>query len=200
MRVGSAEAYVKAGEYFADALRIEPSYALAWSRLAATYLLRYQYAGLPLEEASRRAGRALDRALELAPEQPEALATFGLMHTYLGNYPQAEAYFERALTRQPNLRFALHNYGFALWSQGKFEAALDPLEEATKIDPLSGVTLFLLADSLAGMGDFDGAMVQSTTAWRRCQSTCLVCWVSPLCSDLQVTISVPVRALSMPPP
>ena len=160
MRVGSAEAYFKASEYFSDALSIAPSYALAWSRLAAAYLLRHQYAGLPLEEASRRAGRALDRALELAPEQPEALATFGLMYTYLGNYPQAEAYFQRALARQPNLRFALHNYGFALWSQGEFEAALDPLGEATRIDPLSGVTLFLLADSLAGMGDFDGAMGQ----------------------------------------
>jgi tetratricopeptide (TPR) repeat protein len=88
------------------------------------------------------------------------------MHTYQGGYRQAEEYFERALARQPNLRFALHNYGFALWSQAKFEAALEPLRKAARIDPLSGVTLFLVADSLVGTSDFDAAVAQ----YRQCQA------------------------------
>lgn len=160
MRVGTGEAYVKASTYFSDAIRIAPSYALAWSRQAAANLLRYQYAGLDLDQATSLAERALDRALEIDPDQPEALATFGLMYTYMRQYREAEAYFERALEQQPNLRFALHNYGFALWSQSKFGAALVPLRKALKIDPLSGVTNFLVADSLAGMGNFEASMAQ----------------------------------------
>ncbi len=158
MRVGSGEGYVEASAYFSDATRIAPSYALAWSRLAAAELLRYQYADRALGEAVSRAERALQRALEIDPEQPEALATLGLMHTYTRQYRQAESFFERALERQPNLRFALHNYGFALWSQSKFEAALEPLRKALSMDPLSGVTHFLVADSLAGTEAFDDSM------------------------------------------
>ena len=164
MRVGTADSYIKAGDYFSDATRIAPDYALAWSRLAAAYLLRYQYAGLPLEEASAQAKRALDHALEHDPSQPEALATLGLMNTYLKDYTKAEAYFEHALELQPNLRFALHNLGFALWNQAKFEAALRPLQQALTIDPLSGVTHFLFADSLAGMEDFESSLAQ----YQRC--------------------------------
>lgn len=160
MRVGTADAYESAGEYYSDAIRIAPAYALAWSRLAATFLLRHQYSGLPLEEAARQAENALERALTLDPGQPEALATLGLKFTYEKDYPAAESYFERALERQPNLRFALHNYGFALWSQAKYDAALVPLRKALQIDPLSGVSNFLVADSLAGAGEFEAALEQ----------------------------------------
>jgi tetratricopeptide (TPR) repeat protein len=164
MRVGTPNGYVRASEYYSDALRIAPSYALAWSRQAAAYLLRYQFADLPLEEAASLAERALERALEIDPGQAEALATFGLMYTYLKDYPQAERYFERALERQPNLRFALHNYGFALWSQANYAAALVPLRKALTIDPLSGRVHFLVADSLAGLGEFDVSVAQ----YQRC--------------------------------
>ena len=165
MRVETAESYRTASGYFLDAVRISPDYALAYSRLAATFMLLYQYDGDSLEQAGKQARSALNRALELDPDQPEALATMGLMYTYEKDYVKAETYFKAALERQANLRFALHNYGFMLWSESRFEEALVPLNQALKIDPLSGVTNFLVGDSLVGVGAF----AEARAHYKKCQ-------------------------------
>lgn len=165
MRVATVDAYAKAAVFFADAIRIEPDYALAHTQLAAAYLLLYQYRHDPLEQATGRARSALENALEIDPRQAEAFAVFGLLHTYRKDYAAAEESFMQAIALQPNLSFARHNYGFMLWSQSRFQDALEQLRIALDSNPLSGVTHFLLADSLAGLGRFEPAL----QAYQMCQ-------------------------------
>jgi len=165
MRVATVDAYAKAAVFFADAIRIAPDYALAYSRLAAAQLLLYEYRHDPLDLATQRARTALDKALELDPQQAEAYAVLGLLHTYRKEYAAAETAFLRAIELRPNLHFARHNYAFMLWSQSRFKDALVQARIALDSDPLSGITNFLVADSLAGLGDFDSAK----QVYERCQ-------------------------------
>lgn len=166
MQVGTAQAYVKAVNYFSDATRIAPNYALAYTRMAAAYLLVYQYGHEQWDESAEKALSALNRAFELDPKQAEALAVLGLLRTYEKDFDAAEKLYLRALELQPNLRFALHNYGFMLWSESRYDDALHYLRPALGIDPLSGVTNFLIGDSLVGSGAFE----EARSHYQKCQS------------------------------
>jgi len=166
MRVGTVQAYVKAVTYFSDATRIAPNYALAYTRMGASYLLLYQYGHKEWEESAEKALSALNRSFELDPQQAEALAVLGLLRTYEKDFGAAEKLFLQALELNPNLRFALHNYGFMLWSESRYEDALRYLRPALDIDPLSGATNFLIGDSLVGSGAFR----EAKTHYQKCQS------------------------------
>ena len=65
-----------------------------------------------------RAGKSADRAAELAPDRFDVLSLAGEVQLELGNYPQAEAYFRRALRLNPNWAVAKHGLEEALRAGG----------------------------------------------------------------------------------
>jgi adenylate cyclase len=62
--LGDAE---KAAELYQEALEISPNYALAWARLASSYLREEVMKGPPSEDQNKRILQALNRALQLDP-------------------------------------------------------------------------------------------------------------------------------------
>ena len=65
----------------------------------------------------------------------------GTAYYYLGVYPKAITYFERALVVQPRNVDALIDHGFALLAQGNVPEALDSFDEAVRVDGASPAAL-----------------------------------------------------------
>ncbi len=166
MHVGDVKSYLKAEQAFFKVIDLEPSFYRARIRLAAVSMLLFQFDHSPLNEAVSIAHRQLDLALATQPNSAEAYATKGLVYTYLKDYIAAEKSYIKALQLQPNLRFAQHNYGFMLWRQSRFKEALIHLETALSTNPLSKVSNFLVAETLASLGKLDLSEAQ----YQRCES------------------------------
>jgi type IV pilus assembly protein PilF len=72
----------------------------------------------------------LDKALELAPDHPQANNVMALLQWRLRNYELAERHFRRALGNgdvNPDIQ---HNYGVYLFDRGRFEESLTWFDRA----------------------------------------------------------------------
>ncbi|MDR5865254.1 type IV pilus biogenesis/stability protein PilW [Halomonas koreensis] len=94
----------------------------AYTRLGTAYLERDN---LP------RALSALNRALEIAPDDAEALQAMAVVYQRQGEATLADRTFRRALEADPTLTRARNNYAAFLYDQGRIRDACDQLERAT---------------------------------------------------------------------
>ncbi|MFT7491552.1 MAG: type IV pilus assembly protein PilF [Pseudohongiellaceae bacterium] len=76
--------------------------------------------------------RNFEKALALDGNSAEAHNGMGLLFQLTGEPDLAEASFERSLRSNPKLTQARVNYGVFLYSQNRFEEALDNFEEAAQ--------------------------------------------------------------------
>jgi len=104
------------------------------------------------EERVAMAKQAVDKALQLEPELPEAHLALGF-YFYWGHrdYDNALEQFEIARKSQPNNSALLSGTGYVQRRQGKFEQAVANIKKASELDPLThylpfevGTTLTLL--------------------------------------------------------
>ncbi|SFH29732.1 type IV pilus biogenesis/stability protein PilW [Modicisalibacter xianhensis] len=80
----------------------------------------------------RRAQDKLDRALEIAPDDPGALQAQALLYQRQGETTHADRFFQRALAEAPDFTRARNNYAAFLFAQGRIEASCEQLERATQ--------------------------------------------------------------------
>ncbi|WP_168012487.1 type IV pilus biogenesis/stability protein PilW [Halomonas salinarum] len=97
--------------------------AEAYTRLGTAYLERNN---LP------RATRALSRALDVAPNDPEALQAMAMIFQRQGETSMANDYFRRALDADPGLTRARNNFAAFLYAQGQTREACDQLALASE--------------------------------------------------------------------
>lgn len=79
-----------------------------------------------------RAQSKLDRALEIAPDDPDALQAQALLYQRQGEDALADRFFTRALAIEPGFTRARNNYAAFLYARGRTEAACRQLEHATQ--------------------------------------------------------------------
>lgn len=101
----------------------ETSPADAYTQLGVAYLERNNL---------RRAMGALDRALEIAPDDPEALQAMAMVYQRQGEETLADETFRRALTADADFTRARNNYAAFLYARGRVREACDQLERASK--------------------------------------------------------------------
>jgi len=136
------ESIPKAVEYLEQAVALDPGFARAWAALGHSYLLMTWYSGWNFDYAMNRMKQALDKALELDPNQSEAHAGLGVyQHLWKRNIAGAEASFRRALELNPDLVYARHEYGLFLMRTGRPDEALAELQRAHDLDPLNYLPL-----------------------------------------------------------
>jgi adenylate cyclase len=151
----------KAGDYFQQAIDLDPSYALAYAGLADVHSILPVYAGTAPTDDVPKALAAARKAAELDSNLAEA-------HTALGNalvsnaqLKLAEPEFRRALELNPNYATAHQWLAECLFGQGLFSESLAENERAHELDPLSLIINASYASSLSGVGRYDDAVKQA---------------------------------------
>ncbi|HSM62042.1 MAG TPA: tetratricopeptide repeat protein [Longimicrobiales bacterium] len=152
---------LQAAEFFREAVRQDPEYALAHAGLANTYLLLPLYAGTPADTAMPRARAAASRALALDSTLAEAHAALAFVRTtYDWDFQQAVEGFEKALSLDPSYATGREWYGVLLDALGRFDEALEELERARSLDPMSAIINAVLGNHLIFVGRYDDAVRQ----------------------------------------
>lgn len=160
-------AYVKAIDYFNQAIARDPQYARAYSGLADAYALlgSWPNAEMPRRVAMPRAKEAALMALKLDDSLAEAHASLAFveMH-YEWNWKESEKEFRRAIELNPNYATAHQWFAYWLMAQGHRDESIAENELARKADPLSIIIRTDAVDLLGCAGRFDEAIQKAREA------------------------------------
>ena len=132
------EGIAEAVQYFEDAAREDPGYALAYSGLADCYALEVDYRGAPVAEGMRRAREEARKALALDEGLAEAhtsLAWVLFIHDW--DWEGAGTHFLRAIELNPRYATARQWYGWLLIAMGRTDEAVTQGRIALELDPAS---------------------------------------------------------------
>jgi adenylate cyclase len=128
----------KAVQQFEEAVRKDPSYALAYAGLADCYTLMGRHRYLPADEVFPKARDYAEKALQLNDNLAEAhSAMAAILLNYNWNWKSAEDQFRRAIQLNPNYATAHYWYSVLLLTTGRLKEALGEAEKAQILDPLS---------------------------------------------------------------
>ncbi len=116
---------------------------------------------IPGEEAFERARQAANRALALDPESVEAHCALGLVYMFQDwDLIKSESCFIRAKAINRQSDIFLQTYSLFLKAAGRFVEAVEIVEEAVVIDPVSVIANCYLADAYMNNQQFDEAIEQ----------------------------------------
>ncbi len=126
----------KATLAYAEAVRLDPDFALAWSQVAISASYLYFNGVDPDTYTADYIKRAADIAFRLQPGLAEAqLAQGYYRYRVLRDFPGAAKAFEVVLKQAPNNPLALVSIGVAERRAGKWDEALQHLEKSAERDP-----------------------------------------------------------------
>ena len=146
--------------YFKQAIEKDPAYALAHAGLADSYaLIAYlENDFLSPPEAYEEARKAALKALELDDSLAEAHSALAIVKAYRDrDWPAAELANKKAIALKANHPTVHHRYAIYLRDQGRLDEALEEIERAHELDPLSPVIGSNLAYILYLRRDYDKA-------------------------------------------
>jgi serine/threonine protein kinase/tetratricopeptide (TPR) repeat protein len=155
------EGFYKAIEYFQQAVEKDPSYALAYTGLADSYVLLGWNSYLPPKEAFPKGKEAAMTALRLDPDLAEAhtsLAALFWLHDW--HWEKAETEFKRSLELRPTYPTANHWYAEFVMTMGKHEDAIRRMKIGQELDPLSLIINVSVGWALYLGRGYDEAIVQ----------------------------------------
>lgn len=141
----------RAETYYRRTVEREPNYARAWVGLAATRLVQTVEEGAPKDATLELARAAIERALALDPQLPEAHIRAESIYFILGHVEKAREHQRLARSLGPNRPLVLAALGGnAAWA-GRMDEAIALLRRAVAHDPLaanyrSNLALYLLAE------------------------------------------------------
>jgi TolB-like protein/DNA-binding winged helix-turn-helix (wHTH) protein/tetratricopeptide (TPR) repeat protein len=128
----------KAIDYFDQAIKQDPDYALAYVGIADCYNMLSNYDAMHPEAAYSKVSAALTEAFRINNELAEAHASLAFTKMfYEWDMQEAEKILLRAIEVNPNLADAHHWYGLCLAMQKRFDEALSEMKTALSLDPLS---------------------------------------------------------------
>jgi TolB-like protein/AraC-like DNA-binding protein len=147
----------KAKDYFEQAIKIDPGYALAYAGLASTYrLMAWTVDSMDRQENRDRAEKLALKALKLDGNLSEAYAVLGIIYKVIDwEMERAEETIQHALVLNPNNAIAHLWYASSLDALGRHEEARMHLNKAVELDPLSYVIRIYVARSYLYQGQFE---------------------------------------------
>jgi TolB-like protein/Flp pilus assembly protein TadD len=160
LRLSTEEGTRKATEFYGEAIRLDPNYALAhanlssaWRQLGATWL-----GGTEANEAYAKARNEAHVALSLAPNLSAAHEALGfVLLTPDLDFAGADAEFRKAEKLAPADAAPKNARSYSFAAEGRLAEAENLARQALTLDPL-GVTRYLnLARILIGGGRYDEA-------------------------------------------
>jgi serine/threonine-protein kinase len=149
----------RAVEFYQEAIRLDSSFALAWSHLARSAALLYVNTGSRPDVGSL-ARTAAEGARRLAPDQPDTYVGLVSIEAYVdGNPAEALAIAEEGLRRAPNNADLLAAAAAQEQTLGRYENAVARLERGFAIDPRSAAISRRLGYALTVLRRYPEAMV-----------------------------------------
>ena len=132
------EGFYKAIEYFQQAVEKDPSYALAYTGLADSYVLLGWNSYLPPKETFPKGREAAMTALRLDPDLTEAHTSLAaLLWLYDWHWEEAETEFKRSLELSATYPTGNHWYAEFVMTMGRYEEAIGRMKNGLELDPLS---------------------------------------------------------------
>ncbi len=136
---------------YKEAVRIDPTFSLAYARMAYAYSLLNSNGSIPLEEARVEARKNIDQALTINGNEGKA---YQAMATYYNNleidYERAENAAKRAVELLPNDAMANNMLQITYGSNEKEDLQEETLMKAYNLDPLNPIIA----------GNYSGILVQ----------------------------------------
>ena len=129
---------MRAVEYFEQAIKLDPKFALAYARLSEVYGSLPAYPYMSPKEAFPKAKAAAEKALEIDPTLAEA-------HTFLAyaqviydwNWTEAERSFKRAIELDPNNSSGRFRYGqIYMLPLSRFDEGINEMMQGLNAEPL----------------------------------------------------------------
>jgi serine/threonine protein kinase len=157
----SPEHFMKAADYFQQAIDKDPSYAAAYAGLAdANGLLGY-FVPSTREAVFAKARAASAHALSLDDRSAEAHLALAIVHWLSLEFSAAEPEYQRAAELNPNFQNAPEAYSNFLVSMGRFSEAMEQARRGLELDPLSLYSNIQVAGVFAAQRDCDKAIAQA---------------------------------------
>ena len=152
---------LQAADFYGRAVLLDPSFAIAWARLARTNAHRYFFNPADTASIARAdaAKRALENAQKLKPNSPETLLALGYYQYWvLRDYGPAKTTFERVIKALPSSSEAPTALGLITRREGRWDESIYHFERALALDPHNVSLLEVTAWSYTGLRQFPAAL------------------------------------------
>ena len=154
----------KAIEYFEQAIKLDPNYALAYAALADAHVSLATGGWRSTEEIMPKAKAAVSKALELDDTLAEAHAALGSIKFFDWDWLGAEREFKRAIELNPNYERNHSNYDHCLRAMKRFDEAVAESKRALDLEPVSAFHHRGVAMALYYARRYDEAIAQCEKA------------------------------------
>jgi TolB-like protein/Tfp pilus assembly protein PilF len=153
------ESLEKALGYYEQAIKLDPSYALAWAQIARVRANQADRGYLPIKEGYEKARAAAEKALALDSNLAEANAAFGwIKATNDWDWAGADICYRRALALEPGNAPVIRSAGGLAATLGRLDEALTLHRRAVELDPLSAAGRLNLGTYAYYAGHFEEAV------------------------------------------
>ncbi|NCT66061.1 MAG: hypothetical protein GXC76_00300 [Rhodanobacteraceae bacterium] len=151
----SHDAPTQAAQLYAEAVRLDPRFALAWARLAIVKSFMYSNSIDRTPTLPAEVKQAADTALHLQPDLGEAHLAIGYYrYRCLRDFDGGLRDFEQARQRLPNNAHVLAAIAYIERRQGRWQDSIAHLEQATLLDPREVVMFLELASNHAALRQY----------------------------------------------
>ncbi|UCH83986.1 MAG: protein kinase, partial [Candidatus Latescibacterota bacterium] len=136
--IRTPDALEKAIRFFEQAIKLDGEYALAYAGMADAYLMLANYSGSPTDEMFNKVKATASKALDIDPDLGEAHASLALTAwVFDWDWELAEAGFQKAIALKSSYVTTHHWYALFLIFMGRFDEAINEIETAVRMDPVS---------------------------------------------------------------
>jgi eukaryotic-like serine/threonine-protein kinase len=149
-------------EFFKEAARLDPNYAMAHVGIADYYVWAGVFHRLAPRDCYPQAKAAAIRALQIDETLSEAHAVLAFaILCYDQDIPRAEELYRRSIELNANYANAHQWYSNLLTATGRFVEGEREIRRAVEINPLSPMDLAMLCWTLYQSGEFDRAISEA---------------------------------------
>ncbi|MCI0604301.1 protein kinase [bacterium] len=154
----SLESVLKQIDMFRQAVELDPDFAAARASLSRAHSTMHHFRFQPEVDHARKAKEAVDRALEIDPDLPEARLALGYYYYWcVKDYGRALNQFGLARKALPNDTTALEGIAYILRRQGNCDEALNTLQKALVLSPRDLRIVNQIANTLSMLRRYDEA-------------------------------------------
>ena len=133
--------------FYERAVALDPGFAQAWARVARANSMLYGNSA-PTPALAEAARQAAERAVRLAPNRPDGYVAMGQYERLVAkDADRALERYARARSLSPGNAELLSAIAVADDARGRWDAALETLQEAQRLDPRSVSVLRRLGDA-----------------------------------------------------